>query len=163
MQQIWAVCKPFRVRNKGTSLYRADLHGCFGFPWLELGPLHASNNISLQLSLLPLSSLAGQTCNFSGNFCTPGCIDIWHFPGTEPTIQPSLGWPPVGLILHFLSLPPMRGCLLWKGQSLQRMCLRRNEQFPALPLNPPSPKQINNKNPVSNVPLQEFLQKTTNA
>lgn len=50
LPQIWAACKCFGVRDKGTSLYRADLHKCFGFLWLELGPLHASNSNPLQLS-----------------------------------------------------------------------------------------------------------------
>lgn len=140
-QQIWAVCKCFGVRNKGTSMYRADLHRCFGFLWLELGPLHASNNNPLRLSLLPLSCLAGQTGNFHGNFCTSECIDIWHFAGTESTLQLALGCAPVGLILHFLSVPLMCGCFIWKGQILQRVCFKKNWATPFFAPEIPSPKQ----------------------
>lgn len=154
---------PSESGDKGSSLYRADLKGCFKFPWLELGPLCASNNNSLRALLLSLSCLAGQTRNFDGNFCTPECIDICHFPGTEPTIQPALGWTPVGLTLYFLSLPPMCGCLIQKGQSLQRVCLRRNEQFPALSLNPSQTnKQQKSSLKCSSFP-RELLQNAANA
>lgn len=135
LKQIWAVCKSFGVRDKQTSLHRADLHRCFGFPWLELGSLHTSNNNPLWLSFLSGSCLAGQTRNFNGNLCTPGCIDIWHFPGTECTIQPALSWTQWDYCCIFLSLPSMCGCLIWKD-SCYSVWLRRYEQFPALSLTP---------------------------
>lgn len=153
LQQNCAVYKSFGVRDKVSSLYRVDLHRWFGFPWLEQGLLYASNSDSLWLSPLPLSCIAGQTHDFDSNYCTSECMDIWHFPGTEPAIQSALCWAPVGLVPHLLPFPSVCGCLVWKGQSLQRVCLRRIEQFPALNPKRRRKEQINNKNPVSNAPL----------
>lgn len=153
---------PLESGTKGpvcTELICADALGSPGWSWD-----HSMHLIITSCDChFCLSCLAGQTRNFDGNFCTPECIDIWHFPGTEPITQPALGWTPVGLILHFLSLPPMCGCLIWKGQSLQRVCLRRNEQVPALPLNTPQTnKQQKSCLQRPSFP-QEFLQNTANA